>query len=413
MPKTFSKNRIRILFYSHTGLISGAERVLLGTINGLDRSIFDPIAACPVDGDLTARFHASQVLIVPVSQLEARFTLNTRQLVRYFRSFAHVIWSFRASVKQVAPDVLHANSIRAGIVASIAMFGTGLPVIWHVHDDLPKHPVSSLIRLAAFLSPHSLFLAVSKATATAFVGRFPFGDRIEVLYNGVDQDLYPVKTTTKSSFRMELGLTEEDFLLCAVGMINPRKGLTGLLDAFKVVYDKMSTVHLAIIGAPIFNRDDQYFVEIKDKARQLNIEDRVHFTGARTDVPALLRSADMLVLNTLSEPFGLVLIEAMSSGTPVITTRVGGIPEIVTDNETGFLVEPNDAPALAARLLEVITDSSGRCRVASAALLKVCPRFSQERYCAGYMSYFRSKFSQTGAFIDVAISAGAGSNVQS
>ncbi len=385
-------SRLRILFYNHTGLTSGAERVLLNTLAGLDRSSFDPIAACPMEGDLTGLLHAAGVPTVPVGVLEARFTSSPSMLIHYLRSFAAVISSFRASVKAVAPDVLHANSVRAGLVATLATIGTGIPVIWHVHDDLPKHPISSLIRISGYLSRRTMFFAVSKATAAAFAGKLSFGNRLQVLYNGIDLKRYPVKTSTASSFRDELGLTEDDFLISAVGMINPRKGLSGLLDAFKVVYDAVPNAHLAIVGAPIFNRDDLHLADLQDKTRALGIEDRVHFTGPRKDVPVVLRSSDLLVLNALVEPFGLVLVEAMSSGTPVLASRVGGIPEIVTDNETGFLVPPADSKALAARLLELIADPAARWRVASAALLKVCPRFSQERYCAGFQAILHARF---------------------
>ncbi|WP_263382466.1 glycosyltransferase family 4 protein [Granulicella arctica] len=393
--------------------MSGAERVLLDLLDGLDRSVFDPFATCPIEGGLRSQLHANGVPTVPVGILEARFTLSPRKLLHYFRSFAAVTFGLRASVKAVAPEVLHANSVRAGLVASIATLGLGIPIIWHVHDDLPKHPISSLIRGVAYLSKRSMFLAVSNATALAFCGNLPLGDRTEVLYNGINRERYPVKTTTASMFREELGLTGEDFLICAVGMINPRKGLTGLLDAFKDVYLAVPSAHLAVVGAPIFNRDDLYLAEIRDQAHRLGIEDRVHFTGPRSDVPNVLRSADLLVLNALVEPFGLVLIEAMSSGTPVLATRVGGIPEIITDNETGYLVAPSDPIALATRLLQVIDDPAGRWRVASTALSTVCPRFSQEQFRVGYMAYLRKKFPRASTLVTVSTPLNARSDAHS
>ena len=88
-------------------------------------------------------------------------------------------------------------------------------------------------------------------------------------------------------------------------------------------------------------------------SRLLGIENRVHFTGELCDVSGVLQASDLLVLNSRDEPFGLVLIEAMACGTPVLATRVGGIPEIVTDSENGWLIESGDPAALASTLLEL------------------------------------------------------------
>jgi len=106
----------------------------------------------------------------------------------------------------------------------------------------------------------------------------------------------------------------------------------------------------------------------------------VHLIGEISNPSALLRAADLLVLNSLDEPFGLVLIEAMSSGTPVLTTRTGGIPEIVEDARTGWIVEPGDTASLAGRLLQLSQNRPLLDAVAMTARLETCPRFSSERF---------------------------------
>ena len=378
--------RIRILYYSHTGLISGAEHVLLNTLAVLNRSAFEAVAVCPSEGELRPRIEKLSVPVWPVNSLNARFTLNPAALLRYLHSFYKVVASFRSTVLDLAPDAIHANSVRSGLVATGATFGTGIRILWHVHDDLPRHPISTLIRLGAYFSKRSIFLAVSASTAHVFCGRLPFGDRMHILHNGIDLKRFPERQGVEADFRELLRISKEDFLLCAVGMINPRKDLLGLLRAFRVVHDRCPKAHLAVVGQPIFNRDDLYFDEVGQLSKRLGLDSVVHFTGSQKDIPSVLRGSNLLVLNARVEPFGLVLVEAMASGTPVLATRVGGIPEIVSDNETGFLVPPAKPEELAARLLEIIGNPDSLKRVARNASVSVVPRFSMERYGEEYQS---------------------------
>ncbi len=384
----------KILFYNHTGKCSGAERVLLDTLSALQSApdAYRLFVACPTDDDLASLIDAHGVPVLAIPALKARFTKDPRVLFGYLRSFAGNMLSFRKLVRTVAPDLLYANTVRAGLVATLATLGTKTPVVWHVHDDLPQHPLSSLIRRTAFYSDRTTLIAVSKATAGAFAGDLHFGSRLQVLHNGVDLVRFPHKSTVApSAFRDELGLGENDLLIVAVGMINPRKGIAGLLEAFRLVADAHPGAHLAVVGAPLFNRDDLHLADLHKQATRLNLNGKVHFTGSRNDIPAVLRAADVLVLNAQVEPFGLVLLEAMASGTPVLATSVGGIPEIVTDGRTGFLVKPNKPEALAAHLLAVLADPASRARVAATASTDVVPRFSKERYAGGILRFFRTQ----------------------
>ena len=108
----------------------------------------------------------------------------------------------------------------------------------------------------------------------------------------------------------------------------------------------------------------------------------VHFAGQMKNVSELLQAADLLVLNSREEPFGLVLIEAMSSGTPVLATHAGGIPEIVTDAENGWLVGKADTAGLARKLLDLAGNSELLEKVARRAHDVTCPQFSLERFQA-------------------------------
>jgi glycosyltransferase involved in cell wall biosynthesis len=291
----------------------------------------------------------------------------------------------RATRRQIAlinPDFVHANTLRAGIVATIATLGTGRKIVWHVHDALPRHPLSSVIRLLACISSRTQVIAVSEATASRFRGSLAFHDRLRVIHNGIDLIRFPLKQPGVSPLKEELGLSKTDFLACAVGQVCPRKGLRELIEAFASIQADVPYLHIAIVGRPVFAHDEAYCNQLIAMTTAYGIEDRVHFSGERSDISALLQSADLLVLNSQEEPFGLVLVEAMSSGTPVLATRVGGIPEIVTDSESGWLVARGDTNALARKLFQLSTDRNSLESVAQFAREVVCPRFTIEAFLA-------------------------------
>ena len=245
--------------------------------------------------------------------------------------------------------------------ASVAAMGTGIPVIWHVHDSLPRHPVSSAIRPLSCLARMTRVIAVSNATTKRVIGILPIGKRVQTIYNGVDLSSFPTKREENLEFRKTIGISEEDFLVCAVGQICARKGLLELIYALRYIVPQAPHMHLAIVGKVVFRHEEEYLDALRATSRVLGIENRIHFTGELYDVSPALQASDLLVLNSRDEPFGLVLIEAMASGTPVLATRVGGIPEIVTDSENGWLIESGDTASLASTLARIITQFSRPC----------------------------------------------------
>jgi glycosyltransferase involved in cell wall biosynthesis len=395
----------KILFYNHTRQVSGGERVLLNMLAVVQEAAFEVSVACPAEGkgNLDELLRAAGVRVVPVPVLLARFTSNPVKLVQYLGSVIRAVRGFRRMVRSEQPDLLHANSVRAGIVATAATVGMPVPVLWHVQDDLPAHPISVAIRCFAWLSQRTQFVAVSKATAKTFCGRIPFGERSHVLYNAIDASRFPAKTVpldgAARAFREELGLTPEDFLAVAVGMINPRKGVLELVEGFENVQWNLQEhgrprAHLAIVGAAIFNDDHLYEAKVQERAKALGLSDTVHFTGPRKDVPAVLRAANVLVHNASVEPFGLVVLEAMASGTPVIAAAVGGIPEIVQDGVNGELVpspasgRAKDDEVLPGRIYFAAASPGSLDGLAERALEETVPRFGLERFGEGLLRIY-------------------------
>jgi glycosyltransferase involved in cell wall biosynthesis len=374
---------VKILFYNHTGKVSGAERVLLTILTRLDRERFQPLLVCPADGPLKAMAEDVNVRTLVSEPLKARFTWRPERLIQYLISLIQIVREARAAIRAERPDVVHANSIRAGLVMTAATTGMRMPIIWHVHDLLPRHPLSSAIRLFAVLTNRNRIVAVSEAVARRFRGRVLqlFRRRVPILaiHNGIELQKFDPNRSRREQIRRSLGADANALLIAIVGQLTPRKGQLELVRAFAEVSGDFSEARLLIIGDAIFNSDREYRELIHSETQEFGLSDRIHFLGARDDVPELLQAFDLSVVNSHAEPFGLTVVEAMASGTPVLATAVDGIQEIVEHGQTGWFVPPGDHDELVAALGTLLSDSTLRSRLATRALEEVHQRFSADR----------------------------------
>jgi len=340
---------LKILFYNHTGQVSGAERVLLLVLSRLNRRRFEAVLLSPSGGQLQKEARSLNVRCASVSQLNARFTWRIGDLLRYFVSFLSVISQVRARVREQGPELIHANSVRAGLVVSAATVGLGVPIIWHVHDLLPQHPLSTLIRLFTLIRPPIQIVVVANAAAERFKGklllRFPTRVKVAVIYNAVEAAKIH-STPNSSSIPRDLRIRNSDRLIGVVGNLSPVKGQLELIKAFAEVRKRIPNLALLVVGSALFNRDEGYQKQLWTEVRALGLESYVRFMGQRSDVPAIMGILDLLVMNSRSEAFPLVALEAMAAGAPVLATTVGGLPELITHEKNGWLVPFGDEKKL-------------------------------------------------------------------
>jgi glycosyltransferase involved in cell wall biosynthesis len=383
---------LKVIFYNHTGQVSGAERVMLMILSGIDRARFQASVICPAEGELTWLSEGIGVPVSNIESLQARFTWRPDYLIKYLKSFFRVILELRRMVVEAGPDLIHANTIRAGLVATTATIGTRIPVIWHLHDMLPHHPLSTLIRWFATLSPRTGLLAISQAVARRFRGRLlrllNACTKVQVIHNGINLKRFTPDPAASQRVRLELGVGEEQFLIGIVGQITARKGQLELIRAFAKVARQLPTAMLAVVGAPLFNDDHEYQKELKRTAENLGVAERVIFTGSRNDVQVMMQALDLLVLNSKVEPFGLVVLEAMACGAPVLATAVDGVPELICHGISGWLVPAGDEKELAKGLVTLATDRKLRSNLVKEAKSNTVPKFSADKYLRLVESYY-------------------------
>ena len=355
----------------------------------LDRDSFDPVVVCPEQESLSKLVSDLRVPLETVAGLEARFTWRGDYLVRYLKSFYQVISQVRRKAIGIKPDLIHANSIRSGLVATAATVGLGTRVVWHLHDLLPRHPLSTLIRAFAVLSGRTRMIAVSQAVAANFRGAFfPLRKRVSVILNAIDLDKFQPAPNAKQEKRDELQLSNAEPLIGIVGQITPRKGQLELLRAFAQALGDLPGAVLLIVGAPLFNRDPEYLDLLNKFASELGIAQNVRMLGSRSDVAAIMQALDLLVINSSAEPFGLVALEAMACGTPVLANATGGLTEIIEHGKDGWLVPLRDENALAAAMVSLSRQPLLRARLVKEGRKKVAARFSSDRYLTELQTFY-------------------------
>jgi glycosyltransferase involved in cell wall biosynthesis len=257
-------------------------------------------------------------------------------------------------------------------------------VVAHIrnpHDKLLRRQ-RHLLRLVAY------FIFVSEHARRHFDFDVPSG-RASVVYDGLDIADDPLCGHVQT-VRAELAVPDRAKLVGMIARLAPQKDHTTFLRAARRIVTALPKTRFVVVGDhsgdPGAARQFEALQQLTD---ELGIASSVTFTGFRSDVPRLLAAMDVVVLATHFEGFGLSLLEAMAHGRPVVATAVGGIPELVVDNETGLLHRPGDDEHLATQVLSLLCDEAGARRLAKAGRDRVGRSFTGATSCGGAEKVYR------------------------
>ena len=280
--------------------------------------------------------------------------------------------------------LLYANSPKSFLVAALAGAIARKPVVWHLRDILGQGHFSAANVRAVITAANWCAVRVvanSRATADAFIAAGGKRALVTVVHNGIDPAPFDaLGPDTCREVRAELGIPADAFVVGCFSRLHPWKGQSVLLDAVA----RMPGVHALVVGGALFSGEAPYEAELRGRAELPAYAGRVHMLGARDDVPRLLNACDVVVhASVLAEPFGRVLVEAMLAGRPVVATDAGGVPEVVTDGETGVLVPPGDARALGEALDALRRDPRRVATLARRGATHARQRFSRDAMLAG------------------------------
>ena len=317
-----------ILVLGEYGILNGGERSFLTVAKHLIARGWSYVAAVPSDSTFETALQEIGVRNVGLTTHAADGTRFSQTELRD---------QIAGLIEDVQPCLLHANSLSMSRL--VGPLEVGKPSVGYLRDILKLSK-----KATADINQNDLIIAVSDATAQWHINQGLDADRVRTIYNGVDAQIFhPLECCDATTFgedraqganrlRAEFGFSTKDCVLLFVGQIGMRKGISDLAEIFLRAAQKVPQLKLLIVGERNSSKAEaaQYERDIQNQLAESEFGSSVEWLGRREDVADLMRLANILLHPARQEPLGRVLLEASASALPIITTRVGGSPEILS-----------------------------------------------------------------------------------
>jgi glycosyltransferase involved in cell wall biosynthesis len=352
---------MKLLFVDPADIIGGAELFTVDLVRNLNKKKFDVHLLTGENEKYRNKFPKASITF-HTQKLPRLKPISPITLAKFFNTKRKL----KKRIKEISPDIIITNSVRSHIVLSPLTKKLNIPLVWIIHDDtFPAWLLKRLIHIPGKVFTCSKYMKDWIVNNT----RPEWESKTEVLYNGID--LKKVKQSKNNSTQKHVGL---------VGRLVPWKGQEFFLRVAKEILEKRNDVHFSIIGKTHQTSESQKHLKKLEKLigkwkLQKNIEIK---TNVKELVPEM-QKLDLLVHASLApEPFGRVIIEAMSLHIPIIASNLGGPKEIIDDGVDGFLVDPKDTQLLAKRIEQILDDEKLKKLFAENAYAKIEEIFNLE-----------------------------------
>lgn len=350
-----------LLFLHSSSEMYGSDRSLLNIIKTIDKERFRVFVMLPCPGPLVSALEAIEGVTVDIYQVAVlrRKNLSIKGGIAYLRELIDSCRHIKNYIKQHNIHIVDTNTavVFPGAIAAKKM---KIKSVWHIREiiksNLENRVISFMMQRYA-----DVIIANSKATGEALrVDQ----KKVRVVYNAVDRKQ---DTTLIPHSHPTVGMA---------GRINRWKGQKLFADAAGIVKEACPDVIFQIAGEA-YTGEEHLRTELEDHIAQKGLQDTVVLLGQVNDMDSFYKGLDICALpSTQPEPFGLVVIEAMEYGIPVVATNHGGPTEIITDGTDGYLVSHESPEEMAARILELLQDPDKRILMGKAAQEKKRRLFS-------------------------------------
>jgi glycosyltransferase involved in cell wall biosynthesis len=371
-PTTFlsRRDRPRVLYLIEQAEYSGAE---LGQLPVMLADA-DPLLACPPGSSTENLARSNGIPTVALSHRRIRHSGGRREtLFGVARALASAIELRRVLRAHPERQIVYCLTVRAALIASIASLGTSRRLMWHVTNFLPDGLLGAAIRLIA-VARASIAVPHSEVLARDFAGRFGrLRARSRTIHSGCNLERTLPDHVEPGRPRAVI-----------VGDISPTKRTDLAVDVAERVVAERPDFELSIVGRSRYRDED---VELEQRLRERvaangSLRDRVIFRGRTTHMAAEYADAGLLLHCCPAEPFGIIVLEAMACGLPVVAPAGAGPLETVEHGVTGYLYEPGDADTAAGYVLDLIADRAKAARLGAAGRRRYEERFSLNRMVA-------------------------------
>jgi glycosyltransferase involved in cell wall biosynthesis len=365
----------RALVVSGSPLISGGEVSLLRALECLPSQGWECRTAvvAPAPGDTAVAFE----------RLGLPPDLFIVERLRSVRAGRRAVRGLSRLARDV--DVIHANDIRAAFYCQAAALIARRPWTFHARDLYVDG--SRFERALRFVRPTRVAaMSGPVASRAASLFRWP-ASRIEVVHAGLDGAAWRA-AADRDGWRAEVGLEPAEVAIGIVGRLVGWKGQDDFVRAAARVARREPDARFFIVGGELVDDATAWGLgpeadRLTSLASSLGVRERLTLTGPRADVASVMAGLDVVVVASWAEPFGLVLLEAMTQGTPVIATAAGGVPEIVIDGESGLLVPPRSPDHLAEAIERLLENVELRRRLGDGGRARALRAFPAETEAVG------------------------------
>ena len=339
-----------ILYIADNGkIIGGSEKSLLLLIKHLDRNRYHPFAVLFSHGSFeeSLKKMGVPVKVLPLLSIERKRFPLVFLYVFYLLSLAYGVLRLSLFIKRYNIQLIHNNKVQCIFYSALSAWLCGIPLVWHERNF--KRRLGRLGGLMVRLA--SRIIVISEAVGDGFRAYLDDAAKMKVIHNGVELmsgDLPPPK------LRQTLGIPAETRLVGTLGRFTFWKGFEDFIEAARLVLKEKPDTIFLLVGDSFDPEDDAYQEKCKKLVLDYGLGDSIRFMGWTNNVVDVLTSLDVFVLPSWKEPFGRVIIEAMSCERAVVATRAGGVPEIVVDGTTGIMVPPRDQVKMAEAIIYLL-----------------------------------------------------------
>jgi len=338
----------KILFAITKGNWGGAQKYVFDLATNLPPEDFDISVLCGAGDALETKLKEKNVPVVRLPSLDRDMNL-AKDLQSFFDLYD--------LLKKEKPDIIHLNSSKIGGIGALAGRLAGVPHIiftghgWAWNED--RFFISKiLITLAHWLTivlAHKTIAVSEKVKQEIINLAFIPKSKVAVVYNGIQDTDYLERFAARAELRGDIS---EKFWVGTIAELHRNKGLDMFIGAFADALKEQPNTALVVIG----EGEERKSLELLSE--NLGIEKKVHLLGFRKNASQFLKSFDVFVLPSRTEAFPYVILEAGLAQLPTIASKVGGIPEVITNDKNGVLVNPGDQKALSKAIIELIDDST-------------------------------------------------------
>ena len=368
---------MRICIATRTSFVSGGETMLLRLAKELMRLGHHVCVVCPADS-AAYRFFADHQLQVDGVNLPLT---DWRHPLRFSRG----VRALRKIMRDHRVEVAHANDLSTIQPLGLACRREGLPAVVHVRQMVEpggpewyfKYGADRVIAVSDYIRRH-----LEETSPAVFKGKTSVS--LDGIIVGAQAD-----DEAKQNARRQLELPEDRFIFLYANQFNPVKGVPDLLQAVALIPENLRGRFLICAVGDDVQTGGEYRKKMMQLARDKGVADLIRFPGYRRDVPAWIAACDWCVSPSLVEPLGTTVIESMSSGRPVIGTRVGGIPEMVQDGKTGLLVDGGNPEQLSAAMRTALTTPAMTAAFGQASYEFAKQQFSIERHAREVLAVYQ------------------------